>query len=146
MRLPPALPPTDDRPPVVFDTVEAPRPVPTPAPPPPPEPLAPPTLPPAAPPARPGVAGSCDVRPDESYCFAYTGTGWTPASAAAHCAVAPDATFRPAPCPTAGRIATCTFRRPSDPSREIVYTTYAPADLDLARLACPGVFEVISGR
>ena len=136
-----------DRSGVVFDTVavaEAP-----PAPPPRPEPSAEPRPEPPAPPAPPRaprdatVAGSCDIRPAEGYCFAYTGPAWTPASADAHCAAAPGATFRAAPCPTTGRVATCTFRRPSDPSREIVYTTYAPADLDLARLACPGVFAVV---
>ena len=106
-----------------------------------PELLAPPAAPRA--PRDAAVAGSCDVRPAEGYCFAYTGGAWTPTAADAHCAAAPGATFRPDPCPTAGRVATCTFRRPSDPAREIVYTTYAPADLDLARLACPGVFAIV---
>ena len=68
---PPPARPSDDRPPVVFDTIEAPTAAPpTPTPPAPLEPLAPPTLPPSIP-ARPNAAGSCDVRPDESYCFAY---------------------------------------------------------------------------
>ena len=141
--------------PVVFDTTEppeavrqiAPRPPPgTPAPPPPaPRPPAP--RPPAPrPPARgpaPAGAGSCDVRPAEDYCFAYAGSAWTPEDAGAHCDAAPGASFRAGPCPTSGRIATCTFRRASDPEREIVYTTYAPADPDLARLACPGTFETV---
>ena len=89
------------------------------------------------------------MRPAEDYCFAYSGSAWTPDDAGAHCDDAPGASFRDGPCPTAGRIATCTFRRASDPGREIVYTTYAPADadlrsaLDLARLACPGTFETV---
>ncbi|HEX8299820.1 MAG TPA: hypothetical protein VF594_11730, partial [Rubricoccaceae bacterium] len=109
-----------------------------------------PSGPPSDPrPAAPSPAGSCDVRPAESYCFAYTGPAWTPEAASVNCVAAPGATFRTAACPTAGRIATCTFRRPSDPDRELVYTTYAPADgdlraaLTLARLACPGTFEAV---
>ena len=144
---------------MVFDTVAPPRPAPRPDVPAPrpsaprptaQRPPAPPT--PDRPPDRPAgpdaSAASCDVRPAEGYCFAYTGPAWSASSAAANCASAPGATFRAAPCPTAGRIATCTFRRASDPDRELVYTTYAPAGadlrsaLDLARLACPGTFEV----
>jgi hypothetical protein len=107
------------------------------------------TRPPEPRPPAPALAGSCDVRPAESYCFAYTGPAWTPDAASANCAAAPGATFRTAACPVSGRIATCTFRRPSEPDRELVYTTYAPADadlrsaLDLARLACPGTFEPV---
>lgn len=83
------------------------------------------------------------MRPAEAYCFAYAGPAWTPAAASANCAGAPGATYRAAPCPTTGRIATCAYRRASEPDRELVYTTYAPADLDLARLACPGTFTVL---
>ncbi len=144
---------------MVFDTVAPPRLDPPVAAPsrsaePAPRPLAPrPPAPTARPPARaaahppdPGLdtpTARCDVRPAEGYCFAYTGPAWTPATAAANCASAPGATFRATACPTSGRIATCTFRRPSDPDRELVYTTYAPANLDLARLACPGTFEPV---
>ena len=166
-RRPAATRPTDPAP-IVFDTVappEAPR---AEAPPPPrtapTRPLAA-TRPPVRPPVRPSAgpeprtsppratpaapAGSCDVRPAESYCFAYTGPAWTVEAASVNCVGAPGATFRTATCPTAGRIATCTFRRPSEPDRELVYTTYAPANgdlksaLDLARLACPGTFEAV---
>lgn len=133
---------------MVFDTVAPPRPAPAP-PETPKTPEAPRAPRPAAPPRvatrPPGPAGSCDVRPAETYCFAYAGPAWTPASAAANCAGAPRATFRTEPCPTPGRIATCVFRRDSEPDRELVYTTYAPASLDLARLACPGTFTVIDG-
>lgn len=134
-----ARPPAPTTTPVVFDTTEPPEAVrQIPAPPRPPSP----PLPPPAP--RPsGGSGSCDVRATETYCFSYTGTGWTPENAGANCAAAPSAVFGAGPCPTAGRIATCTFRRSTDPTRELVYTTYAPADLDLARLACPGSFEVV---
>ncbi|HEX8385291.1 MAG TPA: hypothetical protein VF576_03850 [Rubricoccaceae bacterium] len=141
---PDSLAPPPPPAPVVFDTTEPPeavqnvQPRPPPRPPPPPRG---PAAPPPAPPRPPGGSGSCDVRATENYCFAYTGPGWTPETAGLHCDAAPEATFGAGPCPTAGRIATCTFRRPSDPSHEIVYTTYAPADLSLARLACPGAFE-----
>ena len=102
-----------------------------------------PPRPPATSPGPAGSVGSCDVRPAQTYCFAYTGLAWTAISAAANCASAPRATFSAAPCPTADRIATCAYSRDSDPDRGLVYTTYAPADLDLARLACPGTFTVI---
>lgn len=136
----------------IFDTLEPPqrpgieipdpapprtRPQPRPAPTPVPDP-APPPLPPPSP--APPVAGSCDVRGTESYCFTYTGAAWSAASAEEHCDAAPDATYRGAECPAEGRIATCVFRRGEAPSREIVYTYYAPYDLGLARLACPGRF------
>ena len=130
-----ARPPAPAPPPVVFDTTEPPeavRQIP-----------APPRPPPPPAPRPPGGSGSCDVRATETYCFSYTGPGWTPESAGANCAAAPSAVFGAGLCPTAGRIATCTFRRSTDPTRELVYTTYAPADLDLARLACPGTFEVV---
>lgn len=134
---------------VVFDTTEPPQqprvliqepitPQPRPrgpAPPPPPAPL---PLPPPAP--DPPVAGSCDVRATESYCFTYTGAAWSTGTAEDHCANAPEASFRAAECPVEGRIGTCVFRRGETPSREIVYTYYAPYDLGLARLACPGRF------
>ena len=134
-------PPTPfDAAPIVFDTTEPPEQVvqipnrPTPTPPDPePEPSPPP--PPDA-----GPSGSCDVRASEGFCFAYTGSGWTPQSARAHCADAPNATFSGGSCPLRDRIATCTFRRPSDPSRELVYSYYEPYDLGLAELACPGTF------
>ena len=120
-----------------FDTVEPPEQVvrfpPRPAPPPRPTPR-------PAPPPPPGPAGSCDVRASEGFCFAFTGEGWTPAAARAQCDAAPGATFAPAACPREGRIATCTFERPSAPGREIVYTYYAPYDPALAELACPGTF------
>ena len=101
-----------------------------------------PERPPAAPPGR-GPSGSCDVRATEGYCFAYTGAGWSPRSARANCAGAPGATFDPGACPLGDRVATCAFRRPSEPDREILYTYYAPADLVLAELACPGTFTPV---
>ena len=136
--------------PVVFDTTEPPEVVvqipdvpdaapprgPQPSPEPRPEPL------PPAPPGG-GPSGSCDVRATEGYCFAYTGAGWSPRSARANCAGAPAATFGPGACPLADRVATCAFRRPSEPDREILYTYYAPTDLALAELACPGTFTVV---
>ena len=129
----------------VFDTTEPPEQVvqipPRPLPPPrPPRPR--PTPPPSPQPPR-GTSGRCDVRGTESYCFAYTGEGWTPESARAQCDAAPDATFSPGTCPVEGRIATCTFERESTPGREIVYTYYAPYDPALAALACPGTFTRI---
>ncbi|MEL6616226.1 MAG: hypothetical protein AAFQ43_10835, partial [Bacteroidota bacterium] len=113
-----------------------PRPTPTPVPDPIPEPL--PPLAPVAP-----VAGSCDVRESESYCFTYTGATWSAAAAEQNCSEAPEATFRPAECPSEGRIATCVYRRGEAPAREIVYTYYEPYDLGLARIACPGRFTEV---
>ena len=80
------------------------------------------------------------MRPTEGYCFAFTGETWTPSAARSQCGAAPDAAYTPAACPLAGRVATCTFERPSQPGREIVYTYYAPYDPRLAELACPGAF------
>ena len=80
------------------------------------------------------------MRGTEGYCFAYTGDGWTPRSARAHCDGATDAAFQPGSCPLAGRIATCAYARPDVPDREIVYTYYEPFDPALAELACPGTF------
>lgn len=125
---------------VVFDTVEPPerivripeRPAPRPPAPDPPD------LPP--PPPHNGPSGSCDVRAGESFCFAYTGSGWTQQSAEDHCAGAPNAVYGRGSCPLTGRIGTCTFARASDPAREIVYTYYEPYDVALAELACPGTF------
>jgi hypothetical protein len=128
--------------PVVFDTVEPPEAVQR-IPPPPPPPSSHDRGRPVPPPRPPGPSGSCDVRETENYCFTYTGPGWTPETAVINCSAAPRAAFRDGPCPEAGAVATCTFRRPSEPTREIVYTTYAPADLDLARLACPGTFATV---
>ncbi|MFN3596761.1 MAG: hypothetical protein ACK41D_05780 [Rubricoccaceae bacterium] len=136
----PALPaPSPGGAPFVFDTSETPEapeaavPIAPLPPPPPPEP--PPTAP-----APSGPAGACDVREAEQFCFTYSGTGWTPRTAREHCAGAPTGSFRAEPCPTEGRIATCTFRRADAPAREIVYTYYAPYDRALAQLACPGEF------
>jgi hypothetical protein len=56
------------------------------------------------------------------------------------CDAAPDAQFGPGACPLADRIATCAFEQPSSPGQEIVYTYYAPYDVALAELACPGRF------
>lgn len=138
---------------IVFDTTEPPEVVvripevpdgPPPAPPPRPRPESPrPTPPPPPAPPGGGPSGSCDVRETEGYCFTYTGAGWTPRSARANCAGAPAAAFGPGACPLDDRIATCAFRRPSEPDREILYTYYAPADLALAELACPGTFTPI---
>ena len=80
------------------------------------------------------------MRTTEGYCFAFTGESWTPSAARSQCAAAPDAAYAPATCPLDGRVATCTFERPSQPGREIVYTYYAPYDPRLAELACPGTF------
>ncbi len=80
------------------------------------------------------------MRQTEGFCFAYTGSGWTPASARDHCGAIPNAAFAGSTCPLQDRIATCTYRRPSDPARELVYTYYEPYDLALAELACPGSF------
>ena len=161
-REPPAATGGAERPPgppaIVFDTTEPPevvvqipkpepdppRPAVEPDPEPPPRPRPPRPRPPPPPP-RGGPSGSCDVRATEGYCFAYTGAGWTPASARANCDGAPSATFGPGACPLADRIATCAFRRPSEPDREILYTYYAPADLLMAELACPGTFTVVEG-
>lgn len=139
-----------DAAPLVFDTTEPPeqtvqippRPAPRP-----PEPTRTPPLPEPTPPAPPpaGVSGSCDVRATEGFCFAYTGPGWTAAEAEDHCDAAPDAAFGPAACPLDDRVATCVYRRPSAPGREIVYTYYAPFDLTLAELACPGTFTRVNG-
>ena len=137
-------PPTPyDASPIVFDTTEPPeqivqipnRPLPPPPAPPTPTPRPPPPAPP------PGPSGSCDVRASEGFCFAYTGSGWTRESATDHCDAAPNAVYGAGSCPLRGRIATCTFRRPSDPERELVYTYYEPYDLALAELACPGTFS-----
>ena len=134
-----APPPTPfDAAPIVFDTIEPPeRVVQIP---PRPQPSRPPPTPPRPAPTHARPAGSCDVRETESFCFAYTGTGWTPAAAQTHCAAAPASAFGAGTCPTEGRIATCTFRRPSEPTRELVYTYYEPYDVGLAELACPGEF------
>lgn len=140
---PPSPPPTPfDAAEVVFDTIEPPEQVvqipPRPAPPSAPTPGARP-----APTPPPAASGSCDVRATEGYCFTYTGDGWTPETARDQCASAPDATFGAGTCPLQGRIATCTFERPSAPGREILYTYYAPYDPTLAELACPGTFTRI---
>ena len=143
-RTPPAAPrgadiEPDGPPPVVFDTTEpAPPPVEIPVRPPPPEPD---PSPPPSPPPVVAAPGSCDVRETESFCFAYTGSGWTDADARDQCGEAPASTYRRGACPVAGRVATCTFRRPSDPTLEVVYTYYAPYNLGLAEVACPGEFE-----
>ena len=130
----------DARPdPIVFDTTEpAPPSVEIPVRPPPPAPLPSPTPPPPPPTTAPG---SCDVRETESFCFAYTGAGWTVEDAEAQCREAPSSRYLARSCPTAGQVATCIFRRPSDPTMEIVYTYYAPYDLGLAEVACPGEFK-----
>ena len=83
------------------------------------------------------------MRETESFCFTYTGTGWTAEDAEAQCSEAPASRYRRTACPTANRIATCVFRRPSDPTLEIVYTYYAPYDIGLAEVACPGEFTRI---
>ena len=142
-----APPPTPfDAATAVFDTIEPPeQTVEIPPPPAPPPRQGPRPTPPAPPPPR-GPAGSCDVRQSEGYCFAYTGEGWTPETARAQCASAPEAAFATSACPLDGRIATCTFERPSAPGRELVYTYYAPYDPTLAELACPGTFSRIEGR
>ncbi|MEO0559087.1 MAG: hypothetical protein AAF170_12985 [Bacteroidota bacterium] len=124
--------------PIVFDTTEPPPPVveiPVQAPPPVPVPQPPPQAPEPAP-----APGSCDVRETESFCFTYTGTGWTAEDAEAQCSEAPASSYRQSACPTANRIGTCIFRRPSDPTLEVVYTYYAPYDVDIAEVACPGEF------
>ena len=108
----------------------------------PPPPPAPRLLPPP-PPASRGPSGSCDVRASEGFCFAFTGDGWTPPAARAQCDAVPEAAFGPGACPLADRIATCAFERPSAPDREIVYVYYAPYELALAELACPGTFTVL---
>ena len=143
----PAPPTPFDAATVVFDTSEPPervvrippRPTPTP-----PRPTPRPT-PPARPPAPDtrGPSGSCDVRASEGYCFAFTGDAWTPDAARGRCAAAPSAAFDPGTCPLADRVATCAYERPSTPGREIVYTYYAPYDIALAELACPGTFTRI---
>lgn len=139
-----AAPPTPfDAAQAVFDTTEPPETVveiPPLPPPPAPEPDPRPT--PPSPVPR-GPAGNCDVRRTEGFCFTYTGDGWTPETARAQCASAPDAAFSAGACPTTARIATCTYTRDSAPGREIVYTYYSPYDPTLAALACPGTFERI---
>lgn len=106
-----------------------------------PRPTPPPPPRPPVPVPRPETSGSCDVRDSEGFCFAYTGDGWTPQTAEAHCDAAPASTFAGSACPLVGRIATCTFVRPDDLALEIVYTYYEPYDVALAELACPGEFE-----
>lgn len=136
-----------DRAAMVFDTLEpqAPRvaiqPRPDPAPPAAPSPTPRPDPLPPPPPAQ--APGSCDVRSTESFCFAYTGGGWTDRDARGHCGAAPDSGYRKAGCPEADAIATCRFVRDDAPDREILYTYYAPYALALAELACPGDFERI---
>ena len=135
----PAPAPPFDASDMVFEPAEPPEPVvqiPT-------RPLPPRPSPEPAPlpaPAPRSQAGRCDVRETEGYCFAYTGEAWTPADARAQCTAAPGARFADAACPLADQVATCTFERSSAPGREIVYTYYAPYDLSLAELACPGSF------
>ncbi|WP_412060277.1 hypothetical protein [Rubrivirga sp. IMCC45206] len=125
---------------VVFDPSEPPETV-TQIPPRPAPPTPRPSTPPPPPAPEPlGPSGSCDVRSTEGYCFAFTGETWTPSAARSQCAAAPEASYAPATCPLDGRVATCTFERPSQPGREIVYTYYAPYDPRLAELACPGTF------
>lgn len=134
---------------MVFDTTEPP-PVPVviqPRPPPPPEPAPRPAPRPPEPTPRPpepaAASGSCDVQDTESFCFAYTGDGWSRQAAREHCDAAPDSRYRPATCPSENAVATCRFTRDGAPTLEIVYTYYAPYDLMLAELACPGDFERI---
>ena len=150
---PPSEAPTPfDHAAVVFDTLEPlpprveiqPRPEPPPRPDPALRPVpAPRPAPPEPPPAR--AAGSCDVRTTESFCFAYTGSGWSPREARQHCGNAPESAYRSGACPEADAIATCRFFRDDAPAQEIVYTYYAPYALALAELACPGDFERIAG-
>ena len=110
-----------------------------------------PAPPPARPPPRPapppvplrGPSGSCDVRATEGFCFTFSGAGWTPDAARAQCDAAPQAAFGPGTCPLLGRVATCAFEPPDEPGREIVYTYYAPYELALAELACPGTFTAL---
>ena len=139
-----APPPTPfDAAEAVFDTTEPPETV-VEIPPAPPPPAPPPDPRPGPPsPVPRGPAGNCDVRRTEGFCYTYTGDGWTPETARAQCASAPDATFSAGACPTTARIATCTHTRDSAPGREIVYTYYSPYDPTLAALACPGAFERI---
>lgn len=89
------------------------------------------------------VAGSCDVRSTEQFCFTYTGEGWSPGAAQEHCGQAPDTDFRTQACPVDKRIATCVFRRDDDPAQEITYTYYEPFDPALAEIACPGEFQLV---
>ena len=142
-----AAPPTPfDAADVVFDTIEPPEQIvqfpPRPAPLPQPRPVPPAPRPPAPPPPD-APSGSCDVRASEGYCLAFAGRGWTQREARSVCDAAPDSRFGPGACPLADRIATCAFEQPSAPGQEIVYTYYAPYDLALAELACPGRFTRI---
>lgn len=105
--------------------------------------LPPGLAPPPPPPSARGLSGSCDVRASEGFCFTFTGDGWTPQAARAQCDAAPESSFGAGACPLADRVATCAFERPSAPGREIVYVYYAPYDLALAELACPGTFTAL---
>lgn len=88
------------------------------------------------------VAGSCDVRSTEQFCFTYTGENWSPTSAEEHCNRAPDSEFRTQGCPIEQRIATCIFHRDDNPEEEIAYTYYEPFDPVMAEVACPGEFRL----
>lgn len=141
----PAVPAPEpfDAPSTVFDTVESPPP--RSFSPPPPAPAPPPPTPPARPAPQPDattVWGRCDVRETEGFCFSYVGAGWTSADAERHCRQVPSGAFGPAACAEAERVATCTFERPDADGQTLVYTYYAPYAVDLARLACPGAFDV----
>lgn len=89
------------------------------------------------------ATGSCDARAVEPLCFAFTGTGWTLASAQAECAASEAGVFLSSPCPTDGRIGECVHRPEGDAAREIVYSFYAPMDPLIAEAVCPGTFRAL---
>lgn len=85
--------------------------------------------------------GSCSVQPTEPLCYAFTGPGWTSASAETECSGAIGGTYSSAACPTAERIGECVYRPGGDADRELVYTFYAPQDPMIAEGICPGTYR-----
>lgn len=85
--------------------------------------------------------GSCDKRPAEPLCYAFTGPGWTAEGAQNECRGAIGGTYGVGACPTARRIGECVYRPGGDAEREVVYTFYAPQDPLLAEGICPGTFR-----
>jgi len=85
--------------------------------------------------------GSCDKRPAEPLCYAFTGAAWTVEGAQNECLGAIGGTYGTAACPTSNRIGECVYRPGGDAEREVVYTFYAPQDPLIAEGICPGTYR-----
>lgn len=113
------------------------------------EPGTPPSSPDPTPPDDTALAvasegtrpGSCDKRPSEPLCYAFTGPAWTAESAQNECSGVIGGTYGTETCPTAQRIGECVYRPGGEAEREVVYTFYAPQDPLIAEGICPGTYR-----